>query len=254
MALPRSPSTIAATRLFTSAGSALATNSRFGLPTAARSFSDELEDRLRGALREHERLDDVVLAGLGGAAFDHHDGVFGTGDHQVDVSFFLLLERGVGDELAFESDDTHADDRAVPRDVGDVQRRAGAGEGEHVGGVDLVGREHGRDDLRVALEAFGEQRTKGAVHEATDQDFVVAQAPFALEEAARDLARGERLLDVLTGHGEEVETGPLIGRDRGDENDALAVRNEDRAVRLLGETTRLEGQRTTVDHHGFTNE
>ena len=77
---------------------------------------------------------------------------------------------------------------------------------------------------------------------------------FALEEAARDFAGGERLLDVLTGEREEVETGPLVAGDGGDEDDALAVGDEDGAVRLLGETARFEGQRTAVDHHGFTNE
>ena len=46
---------------------------------------DELEDRLRWLVREHQRVDEVFLAALGGAAFDHHDRVFADGDDDVEV-------------------------------------------------------------------------------------------------------------------------------------------------------------------------
>ena len=79
-----------------------------------------------------------------------------------------------------------------------------------------------------------------AVDEARGEDLLVALAPLALEEAARDLAGGERLLDVVAGEGEEVEARALVAADGGDEDDALAVGDEDRAVRLLGKAAGLE--------------
>ncbi len=115
-----------------------------------------------------------------------------------------------------------------------MERRARAGDGQDVGGVHLVRAEHRGDDLRVLLEPVGEERTHRAVDEARREDLVVALAPLALEEAARNLSGGERLLDVLTGEGEEVEARPLVAGDGGDEDDALAVRDEDGAVSLLG--------------------
>ncbi len=80
-----------------------------------------------------------------------------------------------------------------------------AGHREDVGGVLLVAREDGRDDLRVVAVALGEERPARAVDEARGEDLLVALAPLALEEAAGDLARGERLLDVVAGEGEEVD-------------------------------------------------
>ena len=120
---------------------------------------DELEDRLRRSVRKHERLDDVVLARLGRATLDHHDGVFRDGDHEIDVGGRLLLERRVSDEFSFEPAHADDDDGAAPRDVGDVQGGARAGQGEHVGRVDLVGGEHRRDDLRVTPVTVGKKRT-----------------------------------------------------------------------------------------------
>ena len=86
-----------------------------------------------------------------------------------------------------------------------MQRRAGAGEREDVGLVLLVAGEDGRDDLRVLLEAVGEERPERPVHDAAGEDLLVALARLALEEAAGDLAGGVRLLDELAGEGEEVE-------------------------------------------------
>src|SRR4029079_14995251 len=43
-------------------------------------------------------------------------------------------------------------------------------------------------------------------------------------------------------------------RNRGDEHDALAVGDEDRAERLLGKPTGFEGKRLPVDGDGFADE
>src|SRR6202012_4219739 len=99
-----------------------------------------------------------------------------------------------------------------------------------------------------------EERAHRTVDEARRQDLVVALTPLTLEEAAGDLAGGERLLDVVTGEGEEVEAGTLVAADGGDEDDALAVRDEDGPVGLLGEAAGLEHEGPSVDGDGFTNE
>ena len=104
------------------------------------------------------------------------------------------------------------------------------------------------------LEPFGEQRPERPVHDAAGEDLLVPLPPLALEEAARDLTGGEGLLDVLAGEREEVEARAFVARHGRDEHDALAVGDEDGAVRLLGETARLEGQRPAVDGDRFTNE
>ena len=133
---------------------------RLGLPTAARSFSMSSRIGCAASMREHQRVDEVVLAGFGGAAFDHHDGVLRARDDQIDVRPRPAARRsGKTTNSPFDARDAHAGDRAVPRDVRDVERGARAGEGEDVGRVDLVVAEDGRDDLRVVLVALGEERT-----------------------------------------------------------------------------------------------
>jgi hypothetical protein len=125
---------------------------------------------------------------------------------------------------------------------------------EHVRRVLLVGGEHRGDDLRVVLVALGEERAAGAVDEARREDFLVALATLALEEAAGDLARGEGLLDVLAGEREEVDARADVAAADGDEDDALAEGDEDGAVGLLGDAARLEGEGLAVDEDGFADE
>ena len=55
------------------------------------------------------------------------------------------------------------------------------------------------------LKPSGKSGRQRAVDEAAGEDLLVALAPLALEEAARDLAGGERLLDVVAGEREEIE-------------------------------------------------
>src|SRR4029077_11904353 len=110
------------------------------------------------------------------------------------------------------------------------------------------------DDLRVLAESFRKERPAGPVDQARGEDLFVALAAFALEEPTGNLPRGERLLDVVAGEGEKVDVRALVAADRGDENDALAVRYEDGAVRLLRETARLEDERLAIDDDGFTDE
>ena len=177
------------------------------LPDRSAHPLDELEDRLRRLLRKHECVDQVGFVGLGGAALDHRDRVLGARDDEINVGFRLLLGRGEGDELAVHAHDAHADERPGPRNVRDVKRRAGAGDREDVGGVHLVRAHHRRDDLGVLLEALGEEGTHRTIDESARQDLVVPLPPFALEETARDLSGGERLLDVVASEGKKSRPG-----------------------------------------------
>jgi hypothetical protein len=66
------------------------------------------------------------------------------------------------------------------------------------------------DHLRLAAKALGEERSHGPVDEARGEDLLLRRPTLALEEAARDLAGGERLLDVLASEREEIETRALV--------------------------------------------
>ena len=124
-------------------------------------------------------------------------------------------DRGVDHELAVDAADAHRADRAQERDLADRQRGRRGDRAEDVGVVLLVGREHGQDDLDVVLVALGEQRPDRPVGQARREDRRLRRARLALDEAARDLARGVHPLLEVDRQREEVEPGPGLGAVRG---------------------------------------
>jgi hypothetical protein len=144
------------------------------------------------------------LVGLG---LDHQHGGFGAGDDQVHLAVEQLRLARVQHVLAVDVAHAGGADRAVERDAGDRQRGAGA---DHRGDVGLhlgVQAQHVDDHLHFVEEAVREQRADRAVDQARGQRLELARAAFALEEAARDLAGGVGLLDVVDGQREEVLAG-----------------------------------------------
>ena len=106
-----------------------------GLADRGAQLLDQLDDLLAFPVRVHQRVDDVGLGGLVSPTLDHDDGVLGNGHHQIDVRLLALLEGRIHDELSVDAGDADAAHRSVPGDVGDVQRGAGAGQRQDVGGV-----------------------------------------------------------------------------------------------------------------------
>jgi len=116
-------------------------------------------------------------------------------------------------------------DRAGERDAGDGQRGARRDQRGDVG-VDFgVQRHHVHDDLHFVEEAFREQRANRAVDQARGERLELARAAFTLEEAARDLAGGVGLLDVVDGQRKEVlaRLGFALGHDGGQHHGAFDV-------------------------------
>ena len=207
-------STIAATRLAISSGSFFGSNGRFSLPTAARIRSIS---SMMGSAAWRANISASTTSASDASAAPPSTMTTASFEHATMRSMSATAScSNVGN--AMRSPLTRATrmpaERARPRDVGDVQRRARAGHGERVGRVDLVRGQHRRDDLRVALVPFGEQRPERPVHDAAGEDLFVPLPPLALEEAARDLTGGEGLLDVLAGEREEVEARAFVAATR----------------------------------------
>ena len=129
-----------------------------------------------------------------------------------------------------------------------MRQRGRRGDGaEHVGLVLLVGREDRDDELDVVLVALGEERADGAVGQAGGQGGRLRRARLALDEAARDLARGVHALLELDREREEVEARAGIRAVGGAEHQGVAVANGDGAAGEAGELAGLDGQRATTD-------
>jgi len=211
------------------------------------------EDQRRA---ERDRGEEIFLGHFARAAFDHHDGVGGAGNHDFHSADLVLLERRIGDELTvLIATDAHGGDVLVEWDVADGERCARGHDGKGVGVQPRVGREDRRDDLDVVTETVRKKRTDGAIDLASRENGVFGRTSFTLDVAARNLAGRVHLLFVIAGEGEEVDSlTRFLRRRRGAEDDDLiAVADESAAVCLLRKLARLNDElpATDLERDGF---
>src|SRR5260221_6663669 len=103
--------------------------------------------------------------------------------------------------------------------------------------------EHRADDLRLVQKAGREQRPERPDDSAGDQGLLLGGASFALEEAARDLAGGERLFLIIHGQREEILTRLYrAGADSGAQHGRLAIGRQNGAIGLTGDLARLQDE------------
>ena len=106
-------------------------------------------------------------------AFHHHDIVEGGSYHQLDVGLFALFEGGVDYHFAVDAGYANLGDRTFKRDVGASQSSRGGQTCDALGHVHAVGTVHRYVDESLCMIITGEERTKGAVNQARNQNLVV---------------------------------------------------------------------------------
>ena len=210
----------------------------------------EVDERLERAVAEEDGLGHDVFGQQLGAGLDHHDRVTRARDDQVELRLRQLAEGRVDHELAVDAADAHGADGAVEGDLADGQRGRRGDGAEDVGLVLLVGRKDRDDELDVVLVALREERPDGAVGQACRQRGRLRRARLALDEAARDLARGVHALLEFDRQREEVESGPRVRAVGGAEHQGVAVANGDRAAGQTCEPAGLDGQRAATEFGG----
>jgi hypothetical protein len=104
-----------------------------------------------------------------------------------------------------------------------------------------------RHHLDLVLEALGEHRPDRAVDQAHGQDLLGRRASLALEEPARDLARGLGLLAVVDGQREEILLLARGAGGDGGEGHRFAQGRDHGAVRLAGDDARFEDDPLAAD-------
>ena len=109
-------------------------------------------------------------------------------------------------------------------------------------------------DVNFVVEAFWEQRTDRTVDQTARQRLVLARLGFALEKAARDLARGVCFLDVVNRQGEEVLAwlGRLRCNDSGEHHGVFDV-DYDSTAGLACDFAGFHGDRMLAPLKGFGN-
>ena len=180
-------------------------------------LSDDLvlhvQDLLVRLLSELDRLQHRRFRHLERARLHHHHGVAGAGHYQVQFALSQVLVRRVDHQLTVDVADADGADRPGKRRAGDAERRGRANGAEHVRhGLPICG-EHRDDHLDIVAEAFREQGPDRPVRQAAGQDRVRARAPFAAEEAARNLPDRIEPLFKVDGQREEVHARPGLIAD-----------------------------------------
>ena len=146
------------------------------------------------------------------ARLDHHDAIGGADDHDVQHALAHFVVCGIDDELAVDQADAHGADRTEERNVGKRAARHDAPlMPQNVRIVTRIGREHERDDLRLALESLGEHRTHRPIDLAAGEHFALAHAAFALDEASGETSAGVGVFAVIDG---ERERNRCLRADR----------------------------------------
>ncbi len=204
-------------------------------------------------MAEHHGAEHHVLGQLLGLGFDHQHAFLRAGDDEVEIRLRHLLDLRVELVLAVDIADARGSDRPHERDAGNGERRRRADQGDDVGVVLHVMRQHRADDLRLVAESVGEERADRAVDEAGDQRLLLARPALALEEAAGDLARRERLLLVVDGQREKIDPHArrLVGHRRA-QHDRVAIRRQYGAVGLARDAPGLEHELAPAPHHFLT--
>ena len=151
---------------------------------------DGLDHRLDRRVTEGDRTKHLLLGELGRLRFDHEHTLLGAGHDQIEVGGRALLVGRVEHVGSVCEADPATADRPHEGQARDGKRGRRADHGDDVGIVDQVVREHRADDLGFVTKRLDEEGPERPIDQAGDQGLLLARAPFALEEAARDLAGG----------------------------------------------------------------
>ncbi len=114
-------------------------------------------------------------------------------------------------------------------------------------GLSRIDREGIQDHLHVVAQVFGEERSQGAVGQASGQDGFFAGATFAAEERAGDAPTGVHALFIIDGQREKIDPGAdFVAHGGGSEDHGIPHTEGDCAAGLSGQATSLERINLTI--------
>src|SRR5262249_28324004 len=115
------------------------------------------------SMAEFDRIDHGFFFHFLGARFDHHNSIGCANDHDVQKAVAHLAVSRVDQKLTRNQAYANGSNGAVEWDVADGQSSRRAVNSSDIGVVLRVGGEHEGDDLSLALEPVGEQRSNGTI-------------------------------------------------------------------------------------------
>ena len=233
-------------KLFVGFANVLRLEFHLRLSAAVHQFLLGLAHELDGFVTGENCVDHRVFGHFVGTAFHHADGIFGTGDHQVQIGAGHLFVGGHHDVLTIDHGHAYGGNLLFEGQFRKTDRKGCCRHAEHVRCKLAVSRQNLHDHLDFAREVLGEHRANRAVNNTCRKRFFVrGTTGFALAVAAREATSGVSLFAVFHSEGEEVTFFFFAVAD-GREHESVAHLGDGCSASLLGDTARFERDDTTV--------
>ena len=233
-------------KLFVGFANVLRLEFHLGLSAAVHQFLLGLAHSLDSFVTGENSVNHRVFGHFVGTAFHHADGIFGTGDHQVQIGAGHLFVGGHHDVLSIDHSHAYGGNLLFEGQFGKTDREGCCGHAEHIRCELAVSRKNLHDHLDFAREVLGEHRANRAVDDTGRKSFLVAGASgFALVVAAREATSSVGLFAIFDSQREEVTFFLFAVADRR-EHECVAHLGDSSSACLLCDTARFKRDDTAV--------
>ena len=117
---------------------------------------------------------------------NHHHGILGTRNNDLDITLFDLFVGRVSDKLTVNATDANSGNRTFKWNVGNRDRSRGGNHRQSVRVIDQVSGYHRRHNLGFEHVALREERPHRTVDQATDQGLTLGGTTLPTEERTRN--------------------------------------------------------------------
>ena len=208
---------------------------------------DGIDHRLDAAVREHHAVQHFLFRQLLGFGFDHHHGVAGTGDNEIERAFLDLGLGRVEHIFAVDVADARTGDRAHEGHAGQGEGGRRRDQRQDIAFGFAIIAEHMGDHVDFVVETFREQRADRTIDQAAGERFMLSGAALALEEAAGDTAGSGIFFLIVDGEREEIlALLHTLGGGDGAQDNGFAQRGDHGGIGLTGNAAGFQGQRAAA--------
>ena len=175
-----------------------------GLPGTRCQIANRCDDLLDLCVREVDRIDHAIFRNLFRSRLDHHNPVFCTDDHNVELTVTHLGIARIHDHGAVDQANTNCADRSAKRYIGKRQCCRCGIDRRHVRIILGISREHQCDHLRFIFEIFRKERPNGTINLPSRENFALTRTAFALDKSAGNTSTGVCVFAIINGQRKEV--------------------------------------------------
>ena len=202
------------------------------------------------SMTEQDRIKNDLFGKFVCTRLHHHNSIVRTGHGEIQLRNSTLRLRRIDNKRTINITDTHARNRSHKGDIRYGKCTGGTDHRSDFRRIVLLHGENGSNDLDIVPKAIGEKRANGAINQARTEHGIAARTSLSLDEATWNLSCSIHLFFVI--HRQRKEVNALTwgtGSCRCDQNNSVAIANQDSSIRLLCHLPVLDGQRSSAQLH-----